>query len=154
MARLAVRSIFMRNYEKDLKGIVAESDLLPCHLEDIDKLIDMTKSMIDPRLTGEAILTVGGALADVPRHYSGVIAIGPFGCMPNQIAEAILSTEMSQGWRESAWSEGKRQLFPGLEELPFLAIESDGNPFPQVINAKLEVFMMQARRLHNMRIPL
>jgi hypothetical protein len=33
-------------------------------------------------------------------------------------------------------------------ELPFLAIESDGNVFPQVITAKLEVFLLQASRLH------
>jgi len=34
--------------------------------------------------------------------------------------------------------------------LPFLAIESDGNPFPQIIQAKLEVFLMQAARIHNL----
>jgi len=33
-------------------------------------------------------------------------------------------------------------------ELPFLAIESDGNLFPQIITAKLEVFILQALRLH------
>jgi len=32
--------------------------------------------------------------------------------------------------------------------LPFLAVESDGNPFPQVIEARLETFMLQAYRLH------
>ncbi len=154
VARLALRSFFMRRYEKDFKEIMAEKGLLPCHLEDVDKLINKATHVIDPRLTGEAILTVGGALAEVPRHYSGVIAIGPFGCMPNQIAEAILSTEMRQAWQESPRSEGIKKDFPDLEELPFLAIESDGNPFPQIINAKLEVFMMQARRLHDMRHPL
>jgi hypothetical protein len=48
--------------------------------------------------------------------------------MPNRLAEAILSREMGT-------------------ELPFLAIESDGNLFPQVITGKLEVFLMQASRL-------
>jgi hypothetical protein len=32
-----------------------------------------------------------------------------------------------------------------------LAIESDGNPFPQVITAKMEVFLSQAARLHEAR---
>jgi hypothetical protein len=36
-----------------------------------------------------------------------------------------------------------------MEELPFLAIESDGSPFPQLIFAKLEAFCRQALRLHH-----
>jgi len=32
--------------------------------------------------------------------------------------------------------------------LPFLAIGSDGNPFPQIIQTKLEVFLMQAAGIH------
>jgi hypothetical protein len=35
-----------------------------------------------------------------------------------------------------------------VSDLPFLAIESDGSPFPQLIHAKLEAFCLQARRLH------
>jgi predicted nucleotide-binding protein (sugar kinase/HSP70/actin superfamily) len=85
--------------------------------------------LINPELTGEAVLTIGAAVTEVLRRYCGAIAIGPFGCMPNRLAEAILSREMGT-------------------ERPFLAIESDGNLFPQVITAKLEVFLLQASRLH------
>ncbi|MNC96288.1 hypothetical protein D3C83_136260 [compost metagenome] len=35
-----------------------------------------------------------------------------------------------------------------FDELPFLSIESDGSPFPQIINAKLEAFCLRAGRLH------
>jgi hypothetical protein len=35
-----------------------------------------------------------------------------------------------------------------IDELPFLAIESDGSPFPQLIHAKLETFCLRAERLH------
>jgi hypothetical protein len=35
-----------------------------------------------------------------------------------------------------------------VEDLPFLAIESDGSPFPQLISAKLESFCLRAQRLH------
>jgi len=35
-----------------------------------------------------------------------------------------------------------------IHDLPFLAIESDGNRFPQIITAKLEAFLLQAERLH------
>jgi hypothetical protein len=35
-----------------------------------------------------------------------------------------------------------------VEDLPFLAIESDGSPFPQLIDAKFEAFCLRAKRLH------
>jgi len=41
-----------------------------------------------------------------------------------------------------------KTILSDLDDLPFLAIESDGSPFPQLINAKLETFCLQARRLH------
>ncbi len=36
--------------------------------------------------------------------------------------------------------------------MPFLAIESDGSPFPQIIEARLETFVLQAKRLHDIMI--
>jgi predicted nucleotide-binding protein (sugar kinase/HSP70/actin superfamily) len=95
----------------------------------VDHLIRGIKHLINPHLTGEAVLTVGAAVSETLHRYCGVIAIGPFGCMPNRLSEAILSAEMGS-------------------ELPFLAVESDGNLFPQVITAKLEVFFLQAMRIH------
>jgi hypothetical protein len=41
-----------------------------------------------------------------------------------------------------------RSVLADIDELPFLAIESDGSPFPQLINAKLETFCLRAERLH------
>jgi len=38
-------------------------------------------------------------------------------------------------------SDRVRQLNGNILELPFLAVESDGNPFPQIINAKLEIYV-------------
>ncbi|MFH0916961.1 MAG: hypothetical protein V1912_11035, partial [bacterium] len=35
-----------------------------------------------------------------------------------------------------------------VANLPFLAVESDGNPFPQLIDARLESFVVQALRLN------
>jgi hypothetical protein len=35
-----------------------------------------------------------------------------------------------------------------VDDLPLLAIESDGSPFPQVIEAKFEAFCLRAQRLH------
>jgi hypothetical protein len=40
-------------------------------------------------------------------------------------------------------------LLTDIDDLPFLAVESDGSPFPQVITAKLESFCLRAERLHH-----
>jgi hypothetical protein len=45
-------------------------------------------------------------------------------------------------------NEMLRSILSDIDELPFLAIESDGSPFPQLINAKLETFCLRAQRLH------
>ena len=126
---LLLRSAWMRSYEKAFKKTMEQSGLYTYRLDDVDHLISESRHLINPELTGEAVLTIGAAVTEVLHRYCGAIAIGPFGCMPNRLAEAILSREMGT-------------------ELPFLAIESDGNLFPQVITAKLEVFLLQASRLH------
>ena len=38
--------------------------------------------------------------------------------------------------------------------LPFLSVETDGNTFPQVIEARLEVFCMQVERVHRRLLEL
>ncbi len=40
------------------------------------------------------------------------------------------------------------KILEDMDDLPFLAIETDGSPFPQLINAKLEAFCQRAQRLH------
>jgi hypothetical protein len=45
-------------------------------------------------------------------------------------------------------SEKALRLLERFDHLPFLAVESDGSPFPQIITAKLETFCLQARRVH------
>jgi len=84
-------------------------------------------------------------------HTCGVIAIGPFGCMPNRLSEAILNEAMNRDGKLATdpSNERLRSTLTHVDDLPFLAIESDGSPFPQVINAKLEAFCLQARRLHD-----
>ena len=101
-------------------------------------------------LLGEAILTIGGTLGDVATHTCGVISIGPFGCMPNRISEAILGEIMTAPRKLATDPANKklRALLAGVDDLPFLAIESDGSPFPQLISAKLETFLLRAERFH------
>jgi predicted nucleotide-binding protein (sugar kinase/HSP70/actin superfamily) len=148
--RLKIRNRFMRKYERIICNIMATSGLVNGESLDIQKIIDHAAAYISPHLTGEAILTVGSSLLEIGLHVCGVIAIGPFGCMPNRLSEAILNETMKQKDKLKA-APGNRELQKILEDveaLPFLAIESDGSPFPQLINAKLEAFCLRAERLN------
>jgi hypothetical protein len=109
-----------------------------------------TTHLINPELTGEAILTVGSVLGEIVDHYCGAISIRPFGCMHNRLAEAILSSEMTvEGKMNAGKMSRKLKLLSGeSRDLPFLAIESDGDHFPQIISARIEAFLLQAGRLH------
>jgi predicted nucleotide-binding protein (sugar kinase/HSP70/actin superfamily) len=150
--QLLLRQTVMGRQERYLKGLMRKSGLLHDRLEDVDRLIDRVRHLMNPRLAGEAILTVGASLTEVLEDYCGVIAIGPFGCMPNRIAEAILSREMNREGKQvlKGNSASVLRLLDQFDHLPFLAIESDGGPFPQIITAKLETFLLQARRVHQM----
>jgi predicted nucleotide-binding protein (sugar kinase/HSP70/actin superfamily) len=147
---LLYRSFFLKRYEKKIKDIWKKSGLVYTKSDRINHLLDHVGHIISPELRGEAILTVGAGITEVLDPFCGVVSIGPFGCMPNRISEAILSREMN---REGKIASGtaKKSMKPILdkyEDLPFLCIESDGNPFPQIITAKLEAFMLQAWRFH------
>ena len=147
---LSVRSFFMRKYERTVKNVLSKSNLCENRVEDVDHIIKRTLHLINPELTGEAILTTGSAINEVVDHYCGVIAIGPFGCMPTRIAEAILTGEMNMEGKLSTGvvTRKVKDLRNEVQELPFLTIEGDGSRFPQIITAKLEAFLLQAERLH------
>lgn len=146
-----IRKKFMRHYEKSLKTIMSRSGLVRAEPIDIASIIKNARPYISPKMTGEAILTVGSSLTEVASHSCGVIAIGPFGCMPNRVAEAILNEIMNREAKLALDPSNKklRAVLADIEDLPFLAIESDGSPFPQLINAKLETFCLRAERLHH-----
>jgi len=114
--------------ESKIKKILAKSGLIGGDPIEIKKTVQHGNRLISESLLGEAILTVGIGLREIKEGSCGIISIGPFGCMPSRVAESILSQEMSS--------------------LPFLNIETDGNAFPQVIQSKLEIFMLQAERFH------
>ena len=147
---LKIRNIFQRHYERRIKSILSQSGLVRAEALDVARIIKNARPYISLDLPGEAILTIGGSLTEVVSHSCGVIAIGPFGCMPNRISEAILG-EMMTAEKKLATDPTNRKLKAALtdiDDLPFLAIESDGSPFPQLINAKIETFLLRAGRVH------
>jgi len=148
-------SLFLRNHvmkqrEKIFRNAIRQSKLCSSEMEDVDQILQHAGHLINPELTGEAILTVGAVLREVADHCCGAIIIGPFGCMPNRLGEAILTREMTVAGKIKAGSKNRELLLLGqkIHDLPFLAIESDGNRFPQIITAKMEAFLLQAGRLH------
>jgi len=126
-----MRQYVERNFEKRIKKILAGSNLYQYQLVDIDALVRCGQNFLDLRLTGEPIVVIGAALRETLHSVQGAISIGPFACLPTRVTEAILSREMNID-----------------RNLPFLSIESDGNPFPQVVEAKLEAFCLQVKRSH------
>ena len=148
--RIRIKRSVMLKDERRIKKCLSASGLVHAEPIDVDALVADASSYISPNLAGEAILTVGASMNEVVSHTCGVIAIGPFGCMPNRLSEAILTETMTKEDKLALVQHDPRltAILTNVSDLPFLAIESDGSPFPQLIHAKLEAFCLQARRLH------
>jgi predicted CoA-substrate-specific enzyme activase len=147
-SRHRIRSFFKGQVENRIRSLLSTSGLIPAAPDPVGDIIDTARPYLSPDLTGEAILTIGSSLTQVAAHCCGVICIGPFGCMPTRIAEAILSENMTVKNKTIRGNGHLKTLLPGVDDLPFLAIESDGSPFPHLIHAKMEAFCLRALRLH------
>jgi predicted nucleotide-binding protein (sugar kinase/HSP70/actin superfamily) len=149
-AKLTVRfkQLFMRKDERDVQRCLVLSGFYEPHAVDVAYLMEKGEQLVSPELSGEAILTVSSTLSEVGDEVHGVISIGPFGCMPCRIAESIVTHRLTHDkdrfsrHHDRFWAEHKTEL-----PLPFLAIESDGNAFPQVVEARLESLVLSAHRL-------
>ena len=148
--RFKIRKKVMAADEKRLRSLLMESGLVNSPAINIPEVIANARPYISRNLTGEAVLTIGGSLSDIATHVCGVIAIGPFGCMPNRLSEAIMHETMRRENKleTNPADNSLKAVLTRMEDLPFLAVESDGSPFPQVIEAKLEAFCLRARRMH------
>ena len=145
-----VQGKIKRYLEKEIKEIFAKTEFYETHMLNIPKIIESASDLISPRLTGEAILTVGTAITDIVDDVAGVISIGPFGCMPNRIAEAILSEKIDEKKEELSPNDKLvKEVLKKHPHLPFLSIETDGSPFPQLIESRIETFILQAKRVQS-----
>jgi predicted CoA-substrate-specific enzyme activase len=146
--QLIIKDNFQRRIEKKIKKIMEKSKLCGTDMVRIEKTIAYANDLVSEKLVGESILTTGLALREILDESCGVISIGPFNCMPSRLSEAILNKEMTL---EGKYRNGKLEKNGYPEEfttLPFLYVESDGNAFPQITQSKIEIFMMQAEKLH------
>jgi predicted nucleotide-binding protein (sugar kinase/HSP70/actin superfamily) len=146
--RFQIRKHVQLSIEKKIRGILSRSGLCDNEVTNVDEIIKKSEHLVDPELAGEAILTVGSALHEIVNNVSGVISIGPFGCMPSRVAESILNIEMNVEGKEAAEKKKIKTLDNHSKDFPYLAIETDGNLYPQIIQSKIEIFILQAERLH------
>ncbi len=143
---------YKRKVEKDVKQILAASGLCQEKLIDVDEIVETGEKLLSLGLTGETILTIGGTITEVVDDVDGVLAIGPFGCMHHRVSESIITDKLEEMKLELSGKDslGSKAL-ERFARLPFLAVESDGNAFPQVIEARLEAFCLQVERMNQFK---
>lgn len=147
-----IRIVFMRIAEHRIKKALAMSGYYKYSKTIIEPLLNHSKHIIPLEFKGEPGLTLGTALWGILEKYCGVINVGPFGCMPTRLAESVSIPEMnlSDKVKIRKINEPRFQV-PNLLDLkmrlPFITIETDGNPYPQVIEVKLENFLIQVKRV-------
>jgi predicted nucleotide-binding protein (sugar kinase/HSP70/actin superfamily) len=147
--RMTLTNHLQEWWEWRIKSAIAESGLYKFEMIDVEKTVDAARHLINVALRGETILTVGLGLREILNHSCGIVSIGPFGCMPSRVAEAILKREMNvEGKKRVKGWEKRAGKYADIGDFPFLSIETDGLPFPQIIEANLESFVLQARRVH------
>jgi predicted nucleotide-binding protein (sugar kinase/HSP70/actin superfamily) len=137
--------------EKKIKNLLGLSGLCATEAIDAADIIRHCEHLFPSNLHGEFALTAGMMLRDALTHYCGVINVGPFGCMQLRLAEGVLTPQATvKGIKESYRHTGKPlslSAFDDNERFPFLTIEADGNPFPQLLEARFEHFCLQASRV-------
>jgi len=145
---LKLRNRYCRRMSDRVQDVLELSGFYKKHDLDIGFLMDKGRILMDPGLTGEAILTVSSTLTEIGDDVHGVISVSPFGCMPGRIAESIISKRLEEDKhlfsrkRKQFWEKHRFNL-----PLPFLSLETDGNPLSQMVETKLESFIMSAHRL-------
>jgi predicted CoA-substrate-specific enzyme activase len=145
-----IESYFRRKYEREIKKILARSGLCEYHLIDVDRVIATAEELISPHILGEAILTIGTSINEIIDRVDGVITIGPFGCMPSRISEAILNQRISTHKGRVEPRRLVRKVLEKYPHLPYLNIETDGSAFPQQIEIRLEAFALQVARVNKL----
>ena len=146
---LWLRNRYCRRMAGRVQDALALSGFYLKHNLDMGFLIKKGRQLMNPRLTGEAILTISSTLVELGDSVHGVISVSPFGCMPGRIAESIITKRLVQDKHLFSRKNGEFwREHSGTLPLPFLALETDGNPFSQMVETKLDSFVMSAHRLN------
>lgn len=144
---LSAKQLIFPRFERDIKRRFARTRLIMPHRINIEEMVKAGANFVNENLVGEPILVAGSMFSGILHEHHGVVSAGPFGCMPSTIIESILSNETHV--------VGNRRIdaLPNADELrrfptlPFLSVECDGNPFPSLIESRLEAFALQVEEL-------
>ncbi|MBN1700139.1 MAG: hypothetical protein JW881_21690 [Spirochaetales bacterium] len=140
-----------KHIDRKIKNIMAASGLFKPEEINIADIVRYSKHIVPNHLKGEPGLIMGVMLRDSLEHYAGIVNIGPFGCMPVRFTEAVISNNADMESKREAYrmagSGYSPNGFSAQERIPFLTIEADGNPYPQLLEARFESFCLQARRI-------
>ena len=115
----------LKYYEERYRRLFGRTGLLVTGLNDMYRLFQHASQHISPAVFGEAIPTVGKALAARDEGYQGIIVIGPFNCLPFRISEAILKPYCIQ------------------QRMPILTYESDGFSVSPAFLRQVDVHIQQ-----------
>lgn len=136
-------------YESFIRAQMSKSGFYENKQSSTAHLIHAASDLLSPRLTGETILTVGASMAESIESADGILALGPFGCMPARIAEAIVTQCLKTHKLKIATDKALvNYVMQEHQAFPFLSLETDGNVFPQLIESRLETFLLQVQRVH------
>jgi predicted CoA-substrate-specific enzyme activase len=138
-------------FEKSIKTTLAKSGLYNYEIVNVDESIRYGSNFFNLRFTGEAILVAGSFFKDIFHSIHGAVSIGPFACMPTRVIEAVMTAEANMETARSINAVPSNEKFHDTGNLPFLTIESDGNPFPQILEARIEAFCLQVERFYDKR---
>ena len=146
--KLRVRSAVFQNIERKIKRILSRSGLCEPSLAEVEPLVEVGSHFVNPKFGGETILVIGRFFTGILREFHGLISIGPFACLPTRVIQSILTPESKVSGNRAVAALPGAEAFSAFASLPFLSVECDGNPLPQVIEAELEAFCLQVERVH------
>jgi predicted nucleotide-binding protein (sugar kinase/HSP70/actin superfamily) len=146
-----ISDLTQQRIERKIKKILGKSGLFEPEIIDIKDIVRFSEHIIPASLKGEPGLIAGVTMRDALTKYAGVINIGPFGCMPVRFTESVLLPITDVKAKRESYRRAKREpdfaQFADNERIPFLTIEADGNPYPQLLEARFESFCLQAARV-------
>ena len=136
--------------EKKIKRILAGSGLYHMELLDVADVIRYSEHLIPNELDGEPGLISGLTMRDGLSKFAGVVNVGPFGCMQCRFADAITTPQADVASKRRVFASLGKRFDPGgfrdSDRIPYLSVESDGNPYPQLLEARFESFCLSATR--------
>jgi len=111
--------------EERYRELFQRTGLLVASRNNMHDVFRRASQYISLAISGEAIPTVGKAVAAGEEGYRGIIVIGPFNCLPFRISEAILKP------------------FSIQTKMPILTYESDGFSVSPAFLRQVDVHIQQ-----------